>query len=206
MYAHTNYPALRADHLHDAKLYATREDMVRDLYGEAGGVVGEVGVALGEFSRFLVGALAPSEFIAIDIFDLHTHETVWGYPSSELLSHQTHREYYANAMKGSDCAVRVLEGRSSDRLRDVDDGCFDLLYIDAGHGYADVKEDAKVASKKIGRNGLLIFNDYIMIDHHYATPYGVVQAVNELVTASNWKVVGFALQHQLFCDIALRRF
>ena len=53
--------------------------------------------------------------------------------------------------------------------------------------------------------GLLVFNDYIMVDHHYGTPYGVVRAVNELVTASDWKVVGFALQQQMFCDIALCR-
>jgi hypothetical protein len=37
------------------------------------------------------------------------------------------------------------------------------------------------------------------------TPYGVVPAVNELVAKSGWRVVGFALQPCIFCDVAIRR-
>jgi hypothetical protein len=44
-----------------------------------------------------------------------------------------------------------------------------------------------------------------MADHIQNSPYGVVQVVNELVTSSNWRVIGFALQQHMFCDIALKR-
>ena len=87
----------------------------------------------------------------------------------------------------------------------LEDGAFDLVYVDAGHEYDEVRRDGAVAARKLTPGGVLIFNDYIMVDHHYGTPYGVVRAVNELVTASDWKVVGFALQQQMFCDIALCR-
>lgn len=45
-----------------------------------------------------------------------------------------------------------------------------------------------------------------MYDHfHFRCPYGVVQAVNELIVAEDWRVVGYALNPHLYCDIAIRR-
>jgi len=54
-------------------------------------------------------------------------------------------------------------------------------------------------------DGTLIFNDYVMYDHLQRVEYGVVQAVNQLVIDGDWRVVGFALNHNMFCDIAIRR-
>jgi hypothetical protein len=68
-----------------------------------------------------------------------------------------------------------------------------------------VRQDAAAASGKVKRDGLLVFNDYTLHDHLGQVRYGVVQAVNELIVASDWKVVGFSLQHYMYCDIALRR-
>jgi hypothetical protein len=50
----------------------------------------------------------------------------------------------------------------------------------------------------------VVFNDYIMWDHVTDSAYGVVPVVNELVVNGGWEVVAFALEHQLFCDIAIR--
>jgi hypothetical protein len=87
----------------------------------------------------------------------------------------------------------------------LQDHSLDLIYIDAGHDIESVKRDMQEAVQKIKRDGTLIFNDYIMHDHITGSPYGVVPVVNDLVAQHGWKVVGFALQHHLFCDIALRR-
>ena len=35
--------------------------------------------------------------------------------------------------------------------------------------------------------------------------YGVAQAVNELLDAGGWRVLGFALDRRKFCDMALAR-
>jgi hypothetical protein len=77
--------------------------------------------------------------------------------------------------------------------------------VDADHSYEGVVKVAAVAVHKVKPNGLLVFNDYIVMDEFSKLRYGVVPAVNELVTQSDWKVVGFALEQRMFCDIALRR-
>lgn len=65
--------------------------------------------------------------------------------------------------------------------------------------------DAVLAAKKIKHEGVIVFNDYTMFDHISGAAYGVVPAVNELITLGGWRVVGFALQQHMFCHIAIRR-
>jgi hypothetical protein len=100
----------------------------------------------------------------------------------------------------------VIEiGDSAETLPRYEANYFDMIYIDANHFYDAVKVDAELAKVKIKQDGILIFNDYIMYDHIGGWPYGVVQAVNELVTSEDWRVVGFAFEPHMFCDIAIRR-
>jgi SAM-dependent methyltransferase len=199
------YPALEQRHLASPRLFADRLELIRALAFPAPPLVAEVGVAHGDFSEFLIRTLAPARFVAFDFFNLHEHEFVWSYRTSELFEGKTHGDYYAGRMAALGAAVEVRAGNIAETLDGIEDGGFDLIYVDAGHEYADVARDAAVAVRKMKPGGLLIFNDYIMVDHHYGTPYGVVRAVNELVNASDWKVVGFALQQQMFSDIALCR-
>jgi hypothetical protein len=52
--------------------------------------------------------------------------------------------------------------------------------------------------------GFLVFNDYMLIDHNHAN-YGIVPVVNDMVVNQGWRVAGYALDHGLYCDIALQR-
>jgi hypothetical protein len=67
-----------------------------------------------------------------------------------------------------------------------------------------VERDAAVAKRKISDGGILIFNDYMIINHHDMHWYGVVAAVNKLVVEQGFEVIGFALDKEMFCDIAVR--
>lgn len=198
------YPSLQSGHLNDARLFADRMDLIRALDLPAGPTVAEVGVAHGEFSEFLIAALRPARFVAYDLFNLHEQEFVWSYRTAELFQGKTHADFYRDRFRHIDAAFEMYAGDTGDTL-DMGGGGFDLIYVDAGHEYADVKRDSLAAARKMAADGVLVFNDYVMIDHHYGAPYGVVQAVNELVADGEWKVVGLALQQQMFCDIALSR-
>jgi len=44
-----------------------------------------------------------------------------------------------------------------------------------------------------------------MYDPFINSEYGVVQAVNKIVDEGGWKVTGFALEKNMFCDIAIQR-
>jgi hypothetical protein len=197
--------ALSASNLLDARLYADRLDMVRALVPQ-GGSVAEVGVGLGDFSVWLLDTLEPSSFVAVDTFVLDQLETMWDRPTSEVFGGVSHLEFYRRRLSafGDRTAVTVEQALSWEGLARCADGSFDLVYVDAGHDEASVRRDLEVAVRKVRAGGLMICNDYVLVDH-MGNPYGVVQGVNELVTSSPWRVVGLALHPHMYCDIALRR-
>ncbi len=98
----------------------------------------------------------------------------------------------------------IIEGSSHETLRDYTDRSFDLVYIDGNHSYEAVKLDTELAVEMTAISGFLIFNDYLLLDHNNAA-YGVVPVVNDLVANHGWYVVGYALNHALYCDIAVQR-
>lgn len=200
-----DFPALSASDIAGARLYATRHDMIENLPVRRGGRIAEVGVALGEFSKFMIEKLKPAEFFAFDLFKIHHDQTLWGRPTSEVLGGLTHREFYERAMRGSETTVSIHEGLSTETLPRAEQGFFNMIYIDAGHQYEDVIADGRIAASKLKDNGVIVFNDYIMHDPFIKSDYGIVQAVNEMVVNEGWKVIGFALQQHMFCDIAIQR-
>jgi glycosyltransferase involved in cell wall biosynthesis len=200
-----NYPPLSKEHIDSAaRLFANRNELVESLGIAPGQAVAEVGVALGDFSEFLLRALEPSCFVAIDLFKIHEIAELWGRPTSEIFGNGSHLDYYRRRFARYGDRIRIEEGLSQEMLARYPDDTFALIYIDAGHDYENVRRDAELAALKLKQDGVIVFNDYTMSDLE-GTSYGVVPAVNELVAGGGWRVVGFALQPHMFCDIAIRR-
>lgn len=196
---------LKPEHLNDARLYADRFDMVRKLKIKKGGAVAEIGVFRGDFSEFLIDNLNPAHFFAYDVFDISTETSMWGMPIETFFDGLSRKEFYRRRFQSRSTSVTIVEGYTSETLVGGTDRYFDLIYVDAGHSYDDVSHDAMHALRMIKQDGLIIFNDYTMMDPLYNVPYGVVQAVNEIVTKGVWKVVGLSLNSHMFCDVALRQ-
>jgi Methyltransferase domain len=167
------------------------------------GVIAELGVAIGDFSDFLLNSLSPKQFVAIDLFALHTVPELWGQPTSEIFGSGLHIDQYRSRFARFGDCLMVEQGVSWEVLARYPDRYFDMIYIDAGHEFEAVRNDTEVAVDKIRTDGVLIFNDYTMHNPDSGGPYGVVQNVNALVVESDWRVAGLALQANLFCDIAL---
>jgi hypothetical protein len=202
---HLDYPALRRENFDNARAFFDRSDMLLALRPEKGLIIGEVGVGIGGFSRFLIDHMRPAKFVAIDLFDLHTKPALWDDATSVIFGGRSHRAFYEESFSYARHIMRVEQGQSHERIAALPDDFFDILYIDAGHTYEEVRRDAAAGAPKVKRDGLLVFNDYTLHDHLGKVSYGVIQAVNELIAASDWKVVGFSLQRYMYCDIALRR-
>jgi len=179
--------------------------MLLALRPQKGLAICEVGVGIGGFSRFLIDHMKPGNFTAIDLFDLHTKPLLWDKPPAALFGPRTHRKFYEDTFDYARFIMSVREGPSHERLAECPNEHFDILYIDAGHTYDEVRRDAAAGVSKVKQNGLLVFNDYTLHDHLGEAEYGVIQAVNELIVATDWKVVGFSLQKEMYCDIALQR-
>jgi hypothetical protein len=204
-YPERYFPALEQRHLPDARLFADRISLIACLTSARGGVVAEIGVGNGDFSRTLLDELQPSQFFALDTFDLHLIPMAWGIPTGELLLGKSHLEFYRNRFSSLGDRIVIRQGLSDESLETLPDKYFDLIYIDAAHDYDHVRRDADLSRQKLKDEGILVFNDYIMFDHIRRVPYGVVQVVNEMVVNEEWRVIGLALHHDLFCDIAIVR-
>jgi hypothetical protein len=192
-------------HCAGARLFANRYSLIAQLRVPAGPVVTEVGVGLGDFSAFLIEQLRPARFHAIDIFRMHEIDDFWGVPRAQVFGERTHEQFYRDRFAALGDRMVILEGDSLLGLGRLADGSQDLIYIDANHAYESVREEAALAARKLKPDGVIVFNDYITYDPFLGIPYGVVRAVNEMVVAGGWHVVGFALNHAMFCDIAIRR-
>jgi len=193
---------LRPQHVAaDARLFANRESMVAGLGLPQNSVVAEVGVAKGAFTAVLLDTLHPKTFIAIDNFQMHVGQDPRTAHEDFVFDGVTQLDFYQQRFGDR---VVIDQGDSADRLSRYDSDYFDMIYIDAGHDYDSVKADAQAAKSKVKVGGVLIFNDYLLLDPR-GKPYGIVQAVNELLTAGGFVIIGFALQINMFCDIALRR-
>ena len=163
----------------------------------------EVGVGLGDFSQFLLETLGPRQFVGIDNFGLHEIGMLWGRPTSEIFGGRTHEQFYRDRFAGK--PVDVGTGVSWEVLAGLDEGAFDLVYVDAGHDYDSVLRDLDESLRVLAPAGIIIANDYTMYDPFLRVDYGVVQAVNEFVEARDFELVGFALECNMFCDVAFRR-
>jgi hypothetical protein len=204
-YTPAPHPTLRDQHVDGARLYANRFDALAEV--KPNGRVAEIGVAAGDFTEAVLRVVQPERFDAIDIFQLHEWPTLWGRSTKEWFEGRTHREFYESRFEREiDAGVlHVFEGDSSAVMATRPDAYYDMIYIDGDHSFEGVLRDAEASVLKLKGDGLLIFNDYTMMDHVSASPYGIVPVVNEFCANRGWTVAYFALQHELFCDIALRR-
>jgi len=181
-------PPLLQEHVDGAVLYAHRTRALESL--PRGGVVAEIGVALGDFSQAMLTYLAPCRFDAFDLFIGLSHRA------------QYERRFADEIAAGK---LHVHEGDSSLEMEKQPDSTYDVIYIDGDHSYEGVMRDANTSARKLKSDGILIFNDYIIFDYIHGVPYGVVPVVHEFCVNRGWKVVYFTLCEHLFNDIALRR-
>ena len=199
-----DFPAIRPESVTGARLYADRLQMVRSLGIPHFGAIAEVGVAHGDFTDFLLRELEPAHFYAIDLFEMEKVPVHWGIKQEVLFQGKTHYDFYCNRFNNLGARISILRGDSTARIADLPDASLDMIYIDANHSYEFVSKEAALSASKIKPDGTLIFNDYIAYDPFAKCEYGVIQAVNEIID-SGWRVTGFALEKNMFCDIAIRR-
>lgn len=199
---------LQSQHLADANLYATREDMIRS-YGDrfVGGVIAEIGTAEGSFSRFLIDTCRPKVFHAYDLFNMNTWGTAWGRPVEEVLEGKQHIEFFQDRFKEEidRGVVTAFQGDGAENLALQPPNTYDLIYIDAEHSRPSVERDAQEAIRRLKPGGVLIFNDYTMFDYINQQEYGIVFVVNDLCVNRGWQITKFALHARMYCDVAIER-
>jgi predicted O-methyltransferase YrrM len=177
-------PELAEDHLKHCVVVPNRSALLQRL--PPGGRVVEIGTLHGDFSREILRIVRPRELHLVDRQITKDVENLAAEPAFASLVHVHEQD-----------SVRALES--------FPDEYFDWIYLDARHDYDGVHRDTDVARRKIKRDGVLVFNDYILWSYVEMEPYGVVQTVNELCVEHGWEIALLALPSHLYCDVAVRR-
>ncbi|MEA5497923.1 class I SAM-dependent methyltransferase [Limnoraphis robusta] len=177
-------PRLDYIHLQECTLLPDRYELLKKMTKR--GTVCEVGTNKGEFARAILELTSPSELHIVDIsFENFEYE--------QLNKQDIEKVSKLHEMDSVQC------------LSSFPDHYFDWIYIDANHYYEYVKKDLEVAKAKVKNDGYIVCNDYTSWSVSGVTKCGVAKAVNELCLKDNWKFIFFALQGNMYYDVALQK-
>ncbi len=202
----SRYPKLPMRLLANSKILPDRADILPLLPQDA--VIVEVGVALGDFSRKILDICKPRKFIAIDLFDLHKLDALWGQPTATLFGDRTHEDFYRDrfAAEFQTGQVELLKADSAIAMETLQDKAVDVFYLDAEHSYTSVKRELNIASRKIRDDGWIVLNDYTPAEAGFTNlPYGVIQACHEFMLEQDWEMTYLALAWVMYCDVVIRK-
>ncbi len=133
-------------------------DGLRDLINElpSGLTMVEVGVFAGESTRLFVASGQVERLFAVDTWNGEYDEgSGWECPFEWADVEQTFRGWAQRERR-----VVTLNMSSLEAAHCFADGCFDFVYIDAGHAYQDVHNDILAWAPKIKPDGWLGGHDF----------------------------------------------
>ncbi len=166
-------------------------------YIPKGGVMTEIGVASGGFTRKILDQLKPEKLFAIDLFD-YAESTTSSESHEELFKRKFDKEIASKQLE-------LRKGYSWDELSKFPDAYFDYIYLDADHRYQAVVKDLEEIAKKIKPAGIIQFNDYTTFNPIALMTFGVQRAVNEFMLKHNYEMIHYALEPNNFCDVAIKK-
>lgn len=159
-------------------------------------VIAEIGVYQGYHSDILINLLKPSYIALLDTYEA---DDSW----TGMFTKATHFDFVKNKYDGAG-NVELVRGVSWAKLEEFPDDHFDYIYIDGDHSYDGVSNDIKASLKKIKANGYIQFNDYCSWCRSGNVEYGVLDAVNDLLSRTDSKVYGLSIDRRDYHDIAVR--
>jgi hypothetical protein len=158
--------ALQPANIKQAQLLVNRSSMLALLPKR--GVVAEIGVAGGDFSRRILDITKPEKLYLVDY---------WGSQRyGDDLCQSVHTRFKNECAKNY---VEIIRSLSTEAVSQFDDKLFDWIYIDTDHTYTTTKAELRLYAPKMKSGGIIAGHDYSMgnWDAHYR--YGVIEAVYE---------------------------
>ena len=161
-------------------MVASRFDLLESLPKH--GVVGEIGVWKGEFSKKILEIVKPQSLHLFDMdFSICANEVV---ADARVTCHE------------GDSALQLSACKTS--------GGFDWVYVDGDHSYEGVCRDIEAAAPLVKEGGYLVFNDYAHLTPLGFGSFGVHRAVTEFAQKHKWKFIFLAWQRNGLYDVAIQ--
>ena len=165
--------------------FNTRIEMIEALTPK-GGVVAEVGVLAGEFSKKIINLLQPKKMYMIDMFEGLCFSGDQDGNNGAIYDLNV---AYSNLVEyaKSNPAVTILKGDSSTLLGTLESDSLDMVYLDGDHGYEGCKKDVIASWRLLKAGGWLMGHDYATNMDKALNNYvfGVKQAIDEFCCGYN---------------------
>lgn len=162
--------------------FECRNDMIKALV-PVGGVIAEIGVFEGEFSRVLYDTVKPSRMYLVDIWEDGAVSS--GDVNGNHVRTINGKDAYEKVLQSFDKekTVLVLREPSATFLSQVQDDSLDMVYIDADHSYKGVLSDLRKSLHKVVPGGWIMGHDYSINKQKCKSYYdfGVKRAVTEFL-------------------------
>lgn len=179
-------------HIKNAKLLTTREELLELL--PKGGIVAELGVDEGEFSKSILGINKPKKLHLVDF---------WG---SKRYNQDKRRKVETRFKKNIEANnLEINLGLSTEVVKGFQDNYFDWIYIDTSHSYKTTIEELELYRSKIKSNGFIAGHDYVMGNWDGMVRYGVIEAVYEFCVKYNWEIIFLTTELNESLSFAIRR-
>lgn len=149
------------------------------------GIVAEIGVAKGDFSRCIMDIVCPNELYLIDVWD----SLSMSYPDKTMVNEKRQQKRY-NAVKNyfrKFKEVEIIREKSDKSASLFPDNYFDWVYIDADHSYQGCYNDLKSFNRKVKKNGYICGHDWLA-EGYYRKGFGVNDAVKDFVKENNYSL------------------
>jgi hypothetical protein len=161
-----------------------------------GGVVAEVGVAFGEFSRQIMDVCAPRTLYLVDLWD--PAEPRYGSPALDATRERMRPEIEAGR-------VQLVRGLSWEGLASLPEGSLDWVYLDAAHDFESVRRDLDAALPRLRPGGIIAGHDYTRWSSQGVNRFGVVEAVNAFCAREGWEMLYLTHESDRHISFAIRK-
>jgi hypothetical protein len=149
-----------------------------------GGVVAEIGVALGDFSERILREGRARELHLIDPW-IHQDREDYLVDDNNVPADQQEQRYLdiqtRFAAEITDGRVHVQRAFSQDKMPEFEDASLDWVYVDGMHTYDAVTRDLSLSWDKIKDDGFILGHDFTNGPLGQKQNFGVVEAVNQFV-------------------------
>jgi len=152
--------------------------------------IAEIGVAFGDFSEQILKRCLPEKLYLIDCWD----DERFGAGAALV------REKFKQGIEAG--CVKIMQGYSIEKLKELVDGELDLADIDTVHDYETTRQELELCGRKVKSDGYICGHDYTKFNVYSRCDYGVYDAVNEFVAQRGYEFIYLTMEKhglQSFC-------
>lgn len=190
------YPEVQLEdcNIQNCQLLKDRAAMLEKMATESSvWKMAEIGVAFGDFSEEILKICSPERLYLIDCWDSER----FGAGASVV------REKFKREIEAG--RVKIMQGYSTEKLKEFADGELDMAYIDTVHDYEITKQELELCGLKVRPGGYICGHDYAKFNVYSRYDYGVYDAVNEFAVCRGYEFIYLTMEKHGLQSFCLRK-